>query len=296
MNSYINTFKLKADAKKMLKGRYGALIVIGLILLSATALFSYLQSLFLVSFGLVDLESGSYAFDFTNPADMRIYIFAGIMLGCSLLSFILTSPLNLGVTRYLFNFASGKEVHVEEIFIYFSSGKMFKRGLFFHIRKALLQFFWAVVCFLPGFGAYIAGIYFSGVDINTLLSGAEVTIQNELAMMLVSLGSLLLFAGSFIYISITVKYFLADYILVSDDTVTSKMAISIAVRMMKGRVFQYIGFIFSFIGWILLSILTCGVLLLFTVPYIMVSTALFAKTVIDINLNPPPPPPFGNML
>lgn len=296
MNYYINTGRLKADAKKMLKGRYGPLIVIALVSLSVTAVFSYLQSLFLISFNLIDVESGSYTFAFTDITDVRIYIFAGIMLLCALLSFIITSPLTIGTCRYLFNLVSGRETHLEGIFTYFTSGKMFKRALFFYIRKTALELFWGIVCFVPGFSAYGLGIYSSGVDFSAIVSGEAVTLENEQALLLISLGSLLLFAGSFIYITITLKYFLSDYILASDDTVTSKMAISISVKMMKGRVFQYVGFILSFVGWILLSFLTCGVLFLFTVPYIMVATALFAKTIIDINLNPPPPPPpFGNM-
>ncbi len=288
MNTFINTAKIKSDARDLLKGHYGAAIVVALALFTATSLFAYLQTLIQVVFGMVDIESGTYIIDLEQGLTPQLSLGLAAMLICALANFVFTSPLNIGVSRYFFNFASGKSPRVEEIFTYLSSFKMFGRALALSIRIAFLKIIWGILLILPGVAVYAYGIYISGVDISLLLSGQSVTVTDATALSFMSIGSTLLLVGSFLYMFISARYFLANYILASDDEISAKVALSVAVRMIKGRVWQYIFLVLSFFGWILLSILTCGILLLFTVPYMYVTYALYAKTVIDINLNPPP--------
>lgn len=287
MNTFINTSGLKSNAKAMIKGHYGGAIVAVLAVFTASCLFGYLQTLIQVVFGMVDVKTGAYSLDFSKGITAGFTLGLLGMLLCSVASFLFTSPLSVGLIRYFWNFVSGNSAKVEQIFFYFSSGKKYLRALFFNIRLTFLKIMWGILCLGPGFALYAYGLYSSGVDISLILNGSNISVNDPMSLTVLSAGSLLLTAGGIIYLFLITRYFLANYIFVSDDEISAKNAITVAVKMAKGRVWQYICLYLSFIGWLLLSILTCGILLLFTVPYMYVTVALYAKTVIDINLNPP---------
>ena len=64
------------------------------------------------------------------------------------------------------------------------------------------------------------------------------------------------------------EYYMVDYILTEDPTIDYKDALEMSRRMMDGNKWATFVLELSFIGWILLSILTCGILSIFMVnPY-----------------------------
>ncbi len=64
------------------------------------------------------------------------------------------------------------------------------------------------------------------------------------------------------------EYYMVDYILTEDPTIDYKDALEMSKRMMDGNKWATFVLELSFIGWILLSILTCGILSIFMVnPY-----------------------------
>ena len=70
------------------------------------------------------------------------------------------------------------------------------------------------------------------------------------------------------------EYFLVDYILTEDPTIDYKTALNQSKEMMNGYKMETFILELSFIGWILLSILTCGILSIFYVnPYIHATMA-----------------------
>ena len=65
------------------------------------------------------------------------------------------------------------------------------------------------------------------------------------------------------------------YILADNPQMSCNDARVTSMEMMKGNKWRLFCLWFSFIGWWLLSILTLGILFLWTIPYMQVATAAF---------------------
>ena len=91
------------------------------------------------------------------------------------------------------------------------------------------------------------------------------------------MGLFLFLWGLLLYIPGVIKFFsyaLTPYILADCPNVKARDALKLSMRIMKGKKGQLFGFYLSFIGWGLLSILTCGILTIFYVnPYLQSSMA-----------------------
>lgn len=74
-------------------------------------------------------------------------------------------------------------------------------------------------------------------------------------------------------------YFLTPYILVDNPELSANEAINLSQKMMKGHKFDLFWLELSFIGWILLGILTLGVGYVWLMPYMMTATADFYQDV-----------------
>ena len=100
------------------------------------------------------------------------------------------------------------------------------------------------------------------------------------ALILLLIFSVLIYlAGSFLLALKLYDYRMIPYILASDPNMERREVFRIAKEMVKGERLNIFFLDLSFIGWIVLSILTCGILMIFFVrPYIMLTEgALFHK-------------------
>ena len=70
-------------------------------------------------------------------------------------------------------------------------------------------------------------------------------------------------------------YSMSYYILLDDPNISANDARKKSMEMMKGNKWRLFCLQFSFIGWILLSILTLGILLFWVSPYMQVAQAKF---------------------
>ena len=71
------------------------------------------------------------------------------------------------------------------------------------------------------------------------------------------------------------KYSQVWFIMAEDNEISGNDALKKSKEMMDGFKMQYFLLALSFIGWILLAMLTCGIGLLWVVPYIQTSYAKF---------------------
>ena len=76
------------------------------------------------------------------------------------------------------------------------------------------------------------------------------------------------------------SYSMAFYILADNPEMSANDAITQSRKMMDGYKWKLFCLHFSFIGWHILAVLTCGILYLWLAPYIQASVAEFYK---DIN-------------
>lgn len=102
-----------------------------------------------------------------------------------------------------------------------------------------------------------------------------------------ALGMLLMFVFTFLWTLLFIipgiikafAYAMTPYILVDRPELSANQAIDLSKEMMKGHKFDLFWLSLSFIGWILLSILTLGIGLFWLMPYITTSMGAFYEDV-----------------
>lgn len=91
-------------------------------------------------------------------------------------------------------------------------------------------------------------------------------------------GVALLLLGLIPWINRSLAYAMNAFILADNPGIGHRRSLQISKRMMKGNKLHLIGLNLSFLGWILLSLLTCGIGMLFVTPYMNQTMAeLYAK-------------------
>ena len=75
------------------------------------------------------------------------------------------------------------------------------------------------------------------------------------------------------------NYSMASYIMVENPGMSANDCIKASKELMKGNRWRFFCMRFSFIGWILLSVLTCGIGFLFLDPYIEAANAAFYREI-----------------
>ena len=78
----------------------------------------------------------------------------------------------------------------------------------------------------------------------------------------------------------SISYSMSYYILIDDITISANDARKKSMELMDGHKWRLFCLYCSFIGWILLSLLTFGILLFWVMPYIKVAHAEFYQSLI----------------
>ena len=78
-----------------------------------------------------------------------------------------------------------------------------------------------------------------------------------------------------------IRYFLAQYLFIIDDEADPNECLKSSWRMMKGNMMKVIELILSFILWLISCVLIIPIF--YVMPYMMVSEAICAKWLIDLN-------------
>lgn len=268
----MDSSQIKRAARSLLRGRFAVAIVVSLAIGAASALAFILFDTALFLAGLIDYENGTFVFtDLANTLPAMVVF----LLAIALMWVLLAMPLRLGTTRWFFALADFGYPSVDSIFYAFGKGQ-YIRSLKFCLRLFGAELVWAVVCCLPGLLLSGAGIAMGG--------GAPVT---EEAMtvsppdMLYYLGIMLFAVGFVVSKVVCLRYFSAMYVFTSSETVTGKEAVKLSVRIMKGRKSGLVLLMLSFVGLLLLSVPTVGIILIYTVPYYNTAKAIYAKGSID---------------
>lgn len=90
--------------------------------------------------------------------------------------------------------------------------------------------------------------------------------------LIICAGFLLLIIPAFIWALSLSQVF---YILAENPTISAMDAIKLSFKMMKGKKWKLFCLQLRFIGWIFLGILTLGIGLLWVLPYLQMSNAIF---------------------
>lgn len=130
-----------------------------------------------------------------------------------------------------------------------------------------------------GYYLYLACIVDTGVNnFNLLFKGLERFVDTLIAGLIISLavgvGLILLIVPGII---VACGFAMTFFIMVDDPNISGMDAMQQSWNMMKGQKWNYFCLCFRFIGWILLSVLTCGIGFIFLQPYIVTTSQNFYR-------------------
>ena len=153
--------------------------------------------------------------------------------------------------------------------------RFFKQNYFKTVR---LNFWYIIVMQLYLIPLWIGAIAGGAIFASQMMTGSE---QAALIGVLAFAG--LTFIGAvisiIIYYPITYAYSMAHMIMADAPDVGAIEALRLSRQMMQGNKWRLFCLDFSFIGWILLGSLTCGILYFMVYPYMYAARAAFYESI-----------------
>lgn len=180
-----------------------------------------------------------------NSPTTIIPIFRTLLI-TSLITTFLTMPLTYGANQYLMDFDTDKHTN-DTIFVFY---------------KQILKIF--VLTVFIG----IITQCFSIIAVIILIAGQFNEVSVNVALLLISIGQ---------FVAIYLSYsFVAVPFIFNENKEKSIMEImKLSYDMMKGHKLEYFVLELSFLGWYLLALCTCGILLIWLHPYTSFTTAKY---------------------
>lgn len=114
------------------------------------------------------------------------------------------------------------------------------------------------------------------ISIIVLAIGMTMSIAGSSAgIILAVIGGIAYFASLIYAIIKSYLYQLSLYIIVDNETMTAKEAVEESEKLMNGHRWEFFWLQLTFIGWAILAVFTCGIGMLWLMPYIQISTIEF---------------------
>lgn len=186
-----------------------------------------------------------------------------LIVGCV----FLIIPVGLGVLRFFWRMIHGANDSPLICFWYFSSKSLYLRAIKLTFSLGIRALGYGMILYLP----VVAVRFFSGGYIYDMLDMAIPMWTANLEHLSVFLRTLATVALFFLML----RYYSAPVLTVSDDGMDIAEAIHMSVTVSKGTLLDFIYLFFSFIGWILLSVLFIP--LIFTLPYMVTSYVVHVR-------------------
>ncbi len=256
--------EMKSAAKRALKNRWAEAIVVSLVFLSASLLDSVMQAVLMT---ILKVDTVWSILNPTGVATVSVLASNAITLFSAVFSLAVMFPLIYGVLRWFWQVTGGGDPAVGEIFYYFSSSRLFFKslGLSFGLFWRLIV--GALVCFFPYniLGVLTEPAFYAEV-------GIAMPVVMQSFTPLVDTFEFLGFFALLLYIAVYAMFYT---VLFSEPQLSSHRTIKESKSVSKSNRVRFIGFIFSFFGWFLLSPLVLP--LLFTIPYFLSSLTVFGR-------------------
>ena len=174
----------------------------------------------------------------------------------SLLLFLLTGPLTVGLNYFYIVNVLGRDDEISVVTPFRSAFSRFGRKLGGYLWMELFLFLWSLLG-MVGFA----------------LEAVAMMTENRIMLLI---GIALMIAGFIPAIVKTYSYAMTPYFLADCSAVRATDALKLSKRVMSGHKWEFFVMQLSFLGWILLSVLTLGLLDLFYVgPYMSSSFATY---------------------
>ncbi len=244
----VGSNSVKSVAKTVLKGNWINAIVTGLVLFLS----------FFTGYMIFSLSASLLPFAFATLFLILFMVF-------------LISPLTLGVVRNFWHLINLKPENPIYCFYYFSSKKLYLRAVKLIFALTIRMIGHGLILFLPTIIFHIvSGEYlYNFLDIPIPL---WTTNFEYIAVFLRTMSIVLLFF-------VMTKYYAAPVLTVSNDEMDIEEAIYMSKIISKGSLLEFIYLIFSFIGWIYISLFYFP--LLFTLPYMLAAFLVYTRFAIE---------------
>lgn len=212
-----------------------------------------------------------------TPEEVFEYVVMGNVVGVtlyfavSLLLEIYSAIMGFGFTSYALRMARNEESGISNLFDGFQRPL---RVLWANFLASLFECLWGLLGALPGGALMVAGL---------LMENAYETVTFSYFVMLIG------FAASVVVVSL--RYRLKDYFILDDPDCTARQAIRRSKTAMVGWKMELFTLDLSFFGWVLLGIMTCGIVMVWVGPYRNATEANFYDAVTGRGYDRPQAPP-----
>ena len=188
-------------------------------------------------------------------------------------SVFLTLPLQIGLNKYLIDYAKGGVSGIDSFAYSFRNNYKNIIGVVFAKQVIII-----VLTIIPVLIAGIATMYIlahSGIVLPATINTAQlekltVTLSESPAYLALSLAMLVLLIPAIVKMY---DYYLVEYIIAEDSSISWREALGKSKKLMKGNRFSVFVLGLSFIGWEMLGILAFGIGTVFVTPYILATDA-----------------------
>lgn len=182
---------------------------------------------------------------------------------------VVTVPISYGFIGQLIKFSRNEQVGVAD---FFNLG-------FSNFKKSWSIVGHTLLKLLP----YIIGMILSVV----LIVGSIIyTTQNENITMFIALvimSYIVFFIAYILMLTKSYLYVLPEYIGNDTEDMAAKQIVEKSAELMKGHRMELFILELSFFGWIFLALFTCGIGLLWLMPYMQITSVKFYEYVAGIN-------------
>lgn len=250
------TLVVKANAKTALRNKWPSAIGIGCIILSTFCMHIVLMQI------IITLLSGIIGSNLAAVIGLGAVILINQFFGM---------PLLYGALRWFWFTANETDVPVSEIFCYFSRGGEYLRALSLSFRIFLRIIFILIICFLPSLLILAIRHPYTYNILNSSMP--------YWASSMWVLGNIFNTFGTVMSIILLLRYFAAPLLMINDRSLSPQEALNLSVIISKNANGRTFGFLLSFFGWLLLSLLFVPII--YTAPLFLCSYAVYCRFLIN---------------
>lgn len=180
------------------------------------------------------------------------------------LCFLVLTPLHYGILGWFYALCKGEVGEVGNCFVFYTSFRYAMKSILLRLVVSLRVWVLYALLLLPiGATVYVFRLVGRGDSY-----GGQYLILG-------GCGIIICIAAAAMVVVFCQRYLLVDYLFLDNPKIGIHTAIGQSVRLMRGHCFGATGFFLSFIGWGVLSLALLP--LLYTAPYVLTSTASYAR-------------------
>ena len=184
-------------------------------------------------------------------------------------TFLLVTPLTFGTLRWYLSLAGDTPQSIGYALSPYSSLKTYFSALWLYLYTALRKLLWGIPIFIIPAAIIGAAVYFSGDEAYALLS-----------VLLLFIGMSVLFAAYALFVIVTNRYFMTQYIYAKHDGIKVTEALSISVKVMKPYIYNLLVLQLSLIPFVIIGQFVCAGAL-FILPFVNTCYAVYATELMN---------------